>query len=108
MLTQIRCDRFLDEYKIINFNAGLNTVLGSTGGNNAIGKTTFLQIIDYAFGGEEYSKSYLRDIKTHVGDVLATIRFSSHLSFQRSRRCIFIAWLQILQKYFSVIKLVIS
>lgn len=68
MLTQIRCDRFLDEYKIINFNAGLNAVLGSTGGNNAIGKTTFLQIIDYAFGGEEYSKSYLRDIKTHVGD----------------------------------------
>jgi len=68
MLTQIRCDKFLDEYQIIDFNAGLNTVLGSTGGNNAIGKSTFLQIIDYAFGGEEYSKSYLRDIKAHVGD----------------------------------------
>ena len=38
MLTQIRCDRFLDEYKIINFNAGLNTVLGSTGGIMLSGK----------------------------------------------------------------------
>lgn len=42
MLTQIRCDRFLMNIKIINFNAGLNTVLGSTSGNNDIGKTTFL------------------------------------------------------------------
>lgn len=68
MLKQIRCDKFIDEYRTINLNDGLNTVLGSTGGNNAIGKSTFLQIIDYAFGGEEYSKSYNRDIKAHVGD----------------------------------------
>ena len=68
MLKQIRCDSFIAEYQTINFNDGLNTVLGSTGGNNAIGKSTFLQIIDYAFGGEEYSKSFLRDIKAHIGD----------------------------------------
>lgn len=68
MLKQIRCDKFLEEYQTINFNAGLNTVLGSTGGNNAIGKSTFLQIIDYAFGGEEYCRSFHRDIKAHVGD----------------------------------------
>ena len=74
MLKQIRCDKFIDEYKTIDFTGGLNTVLGSTGGNNAIGKSTFLQIIDYAFGGEEYSRSFERDIKDHVGD--HTIFFS--------------------------------
>ncbi len=68
MLKQIHCDKFIDEYQTIDFNDGLNTVLGSTGGNNAIGKSTFLQIIDYAFGGEEYSRSFVRDIKAHVGD----------------------------------------
>jgi len=68
MLKQIHCDKFINEYKTVNFNCGLNTILGGKGGNNAIGKSTFLQIVDYAFGGDEYAKSYVLDIREHVGD----------------------------------------
>lgn len=47
MLIEIQCDKFAPEHQIIRFNSGLNTVLGSAGGSNAIGKSTFLWIIDY-------------------------------------------------------------
>ncbi len=67
MLTQIICDRFADEFKIINFHAGLNTVLGSTSGSNALGKSTFLWIIDFVFGGSGYCASG-SDIQQNVKD----------------------------------------
>lgn len=62
MLIEIQCDKFAPEHQIIRFNSGLNTVLGSAGGSNAIGKSTFLWIIDYVFGGESYY-SLTDDIK---------------------------------------------
>lgn len=66
MLTEIRCDKFAEEHQIIQFQSGLNTVLGSAGGSNAIGKSTFLWIIDYAFGGNSYC-ALSNDIKKHIG-----------------------------------------
>ncbi|MDI6605080.1 MAG: DUF2326 domain-containing protein [Thermoanaerobacteraceae bacterium] len=66
MLTEIRSDKFAPEHQTIRFNSGLNTVLGSAGGSNAIGKSTFLWIIDYAFGGESYY-SLSDDIKKEIG-----------------------------------------
>lgn len=75
MLEEIRCDKFAEEYRIISFRPGLNTVLGSSDGSNAIGKTTFLQILDYVFGGDDYHKSYLRDIKNHVGSHTIYFKF---------------------------------
>ncbi|MDA8227015.1 MAG: DUF2326 domain-containing protein [Desulfitobacterium hafniense] len=66
MLTEIRCDKFAPEHQTIRFKPGLNTVLGSAGGSNAIGKSTFLWIIDYAFGGESYY-SMSDDIKKEIG-----------------------------------------
>ena len=66
MLIEIQCDKFAPEHQIIRFNSGLNTVLGSAGGRNAIGKSTFLWIIDYVFGGESYY-SLTDDIKKEIG-----------------------------------------
>lgn len=66
MLVEIRCDKFAKEHQTIPFHSGLNTVLGSAGGSNAIGKSTFLWIIDYAFGGNSYC-ALSNDIKKHVG-----------------------------------------
>ncbi len=66
MLTQIKCNKFALKHQTINFKSGLNTVLGSAGGSNAIGKSTFLWIIDYAFGGESYY-SLSNDIKKEIG-----------------------------------------
>lgn len=66
MLVEIQCDKFAKDHQIIHFQPGLNTILGSAGGSNAIGKSTFLWIIDYAFGGKSY---YLlsSDIKKEIG-----------------------------------------
>lgn len=67
MLVEIRCDKFANEFQTIMFHNGLNTVLGSAGGSNALGKSTFLWIIDYAFGGENYCSSG-SDVKQNVKD----------------------------------------
>ena len=66
MLIEIQCNKFAPEHQTILFKSGLNTVLGSAGGSNAIGKSTFLWIIDYAFGGEIYY-SLSDDIKKEIG-----------------------------------------
>lgn len=66
MLKEIQCDKFAPDHRVIRFNSGLNTVLGSAGGSNAIGKSTFLWIIDYVFGGESYC-SLTDDIKKEIG-----------------------------------------
>ena len=58
MLREIRCDNFRTynnaERDPIIFHPGLNVVLGSNDGKNSIGKSTFLMIIDFAFGGKDY------------------------------------------------------
>ena len=79
MLTEIRCDKFAKEHQIISFRSGLNTVLGSAGGSNAIGKSTFLWIIDYVFGGENYY-SMSGDIRKEIG--VHTIYFTFHFDGQ--------------------------
>ena len=70
MLVKIECEKFAAEHTEKNdgivFNPGLNTVLGSSGGSNAIGKSTFLWIVDYAFGGENYCNK-TSDIKEVIG-----------------------------------------
>lgn len=68
MLVELRCDAFVSyeqPRETIRFHKGLNTVLGGAAANNSIGKSTFLLIIDYCFGGSSYGKA---DIKNYVGD----------------------------------------
>lgn len=61
MLKTISCAEFkigIAPRPPVNFHAGLNTILGSTRGQaGSIGKSTFLLIIDFAFGGQSYLKS---------------------------------------------------
>lgn len=58
MLIEVSCDKFIDNGKVrpkIEFHSGLNTVMGARKATNSIGKTTFLLIIDYCFGGTDYT-----------------------------------------------------
>ena len=69
MLKEIRCDKFISNGVIrepIRFHSGLNTVLGSSSGSNSIGKSTFLMIIDFVFGGNDYADK-TSDVLTNVG-----------------------------------------
>lgn len=63
MLVEIFCDKF--KQKTVSFHQGLNTVLGTNSGSNSIGKSSFLMIVDFAFGGSDYAKS--TDIIRNVG-----------------------------------------
>ena len=82
MLMEIKCDRFGETHQAIKFKPGLNTILGSTSGSNAIGKSTFLWIIDYVFGGDSYYK-ISDDIEENIGPhiIYFTFQFDDHLYY---------------------------
>lgn len=70
MLIEVMCDEFKDHGNPrgrIPLRAGLNTVMGSASGSNSIGKSTFLMIIDFIFGGDDYVEK-LTDVQTEVGE----------------------------------------
>lgn len=64
MLNEIYCDKF--KKNKIEFKDGLNVILGTNNGDNSIGKSTFLLIVDYVFGGSSYCKN--KDIEKNIGD----------------------------------------
>lgn len=69
MLKEIFCDQFISDGKIrgpILFHEGLNTILGSETGSNSIGKSTFLMILDFVFGGMDYIEKSA-DVHRNVG-----------------------------------------
>lgn len=70
MLVEVRCDKFKDAGIVrppICFHSGLNVVLGTSKGTNSIGKSTFLLILDFVFGGNDYATT-IRDAANHVGE----------------------------------------
>ena len=70
MLVEVMCDKFKDHGRPrgrISLKPGLNTVMGSASGSNSIGKSTFLMIIDFIFGGDDYVEK-LTDVQTEVGE----------------------------------------
>ena len=76
MLKEVYCELFKSTAGPrgrIQFHQGLNTVLGGEAADNSIGKSTFLLILDYCFGGETYGKA---NVKNYVGD--HTICFTFH------------------------------
>lgn len=75
MLYEIYCEEF--HQKKITFNENLNVVLGTDDGHNSIGKSTFLLIIDFVFGGSTYSKAddIIKHIKSH--DIYFTFKFDN-------------------------------
>ena len=62
----------------IRFHAGLNAVLGTQTRSNSIGKSTFLMVIDFVFGGSDYLES---NAHTFVGEheIYFTFRFGDTL-----------------------------
>lgn len=84
MLVELRCDKF--HQKVIKFHKGLNAVLGTIDADNSIGKTTFLMILDFIFGGDDYI-TINTDVQEHVGghEFLFSFKFASeYFWFRRS------------------------
>jgi hypothetical protein len=68
MLIEIQCDQFISNGEPrgpIELHEGLNTVVGGANADNSIGKSTFLLIVDFCFGGKTYAES---DVKQYIGD----------------------------------------
>lgn len=61
MLKELSCDYFIESP--LYFKRGLNTVLGDNYSTNSIGKSTFLMIIDFIFGGNSYMEKDSGTIK---------------------------------------------
>ena len=77
MLIEIQCDKFICNGIIrspIIFHEGLNVILGDQFATNSIGKSTFLLIIDFVFGGSDYV-SKATDIINHVGEHIIKFAF---------------------------------
>lgn len=74
MLTQIHCDAFVEDIRSLTIKPGLNTILGSSEGSNAIGKSTFLWIVDFIFGGQQYSRM-MPGIKQYTGSQVIYFTF---------------------------------
>ena len=77
MLFEMECDAFATKVNgalvprgKITFYEGLNTILGDKQAQNSIGKSTFLLIVDFCFGGDDYKRN---NAKTKVGN--HTIKF---------------------------------
>jgi len=83
MLIEIQCDEFKSNGQPrppIRLNSGLNTILGDNVGSNSIGKSTFLMIIDFVFGGNDYvekSKDVQSNIERHT--IKFTFKFQNQL-----------------------------
>ena len=75
MLYEIYCDAFKE--KIIRFHNGLNVVLGTNSGDNSIGKSTFMLIVDFVFGGDAYANAtdIIKNVKDHR--ICFTIEFNN-------------------------------
>lgn len=76
MLIEVQCDKFVKYGQIrkpIRFHSGLNAVLGDDNGSNSIGKSTFLMILDFIFGGSDYVKK-CTDVQENVKE--HTINFT--------------------------------
>ena len=72
MLKRVQCDEFKTFDGVIRppieFHQGLNAVIGNESGTNSVGKSTFLMILDFVFGGDDYirkSKEVHKNILPH-------------------------------------------
>lgn len=82
MLIEICCDKFMDGGEVrppIKFEKGLNTILGASRASNSIGKSTFLMIIDFVFGGKDYV-TLNNDVERNIGihEIKFTFQFGEN------------------------------
>jgi len=64
MLKEISCDKFSNNPII--FNESFNVILGDSVATNSIGKSSFLMVIDFAMGGDSFTK-YNTDVPEELG-----------------------------------------
>ena len=79
MLTKIECDKFIENDKPrgpISFHEGINAIFGD-GKKNSLGKSTFLLVIDFCFGGNDYINIEKETIKI-IGDHTIYFDFLDH------------------------------
>lgn len=76
MLLEIKCNEF--KVQPLQFNSGLNVIVGSDDGGNSIGKSTFLMILDFVFGGSDYLDKSI-DVQKNIGehDVFFAFEFNN-------------------------------
>ena len=67
MLSEIRCSKFRQGIQTITFHEGLNTVVGTEKETNSAGKSSFLLILDFVFGGDDYYKK-CKAVRDNVGE----------------------------------------
>ena len=82
MLKEIVCDEFSPAYRKIVLTPTLNTVQGTETASNSIGKSTFLMILDFIFGGDDYT-NLLDDVQDEVGS--HTIKFMFEFNGEQYR-----------------------
>lgn len=85
MLVELGCSAFASSGKSqgtdkIKFHSGLNMVCGGESGDNSIGKTTFLKVVNFAFGSEDYPTE---DVRRQVGEHV--VEFAFEFSGERFR-----------------------
>lgn len=93
MLLEIWCDKFASnvEGKMvprgpIKFHEGLNTILGDKKAGNSIGKSTFLMIIDFCFGGEDYCDTKKCNVVSFIGNHTIHFAFKFNDNIERYSR----------------------
>lgn len=89
MLVEIQCDKFMKQGMPrgpITFHPGLNVVIGDDNGTNSLGKSTFLLILDFVFGGQDYIDK-CKDVHNNIGEHVINFTFvfeSEPYHFSRS------------------------
>ena len=99
MLVEVQCDKFISHGEVrkpIQFHSGLNTVIGDDNGSNSVGKSTFLMILDFVFGGKDYVNKCL-DVQENVGEHIINFTFEfagkpyhfsrSNIDYKHVTRC---------------------
>lgn len=73
MLNELRCNKLIKGK--LEFNEGLNAIIGPDDGANSIGKSSVLMLIDFAFSGDDFIK-LSSDIIENVGIISIEMDFS--------------------------------
>ncbi len=84
MLDSVTCPRFKDG-RTLDFNTGLNVILGDDAASNSIGKSSALMVLDFVFGGSDLLK-LTPEILQHLGHHYYSFVFSFENKQYRYRR----------------------
>lgn len=73
MLKELRCAQLIE--KKLEFNSGLNVLTGPDDGENSIGKSSVLMLLDFSFAGNDFIK-LCSDVIDNVGIITVEMDFT--------------------------------